>query len=89
MRNNGKQHTSNEGVTTSDAKNLQAELFSICHEAISQARAEEKISPALISSIHKVVVDSGVRVGIGAAGTDHPLWNLVDQIEDFNFIGTD
>lgn len=89
MRNNGKRQSDNEGITTNDAKNLQAELFNICHEAISQARAEEKISPALISAVHKVVVDSGVRVGASTADMDHPLWKVVDQLEDFNFIGTD
>ena len=86
MRSNGKRQSDNKGITTNDAKNLQAELFNICHEAISQARAEEKISPALISSIHKVVVDSGVRVGTSAADKDHPLWSITEQLEDLDFI---
>ncbi len=76
----------NEGVTSVDAKHLQAELFNICNEAISQARAEQKISPSLITAVHKVVVDSGVRVGASAGDGSHPLWNLVDQLEDFSFI---
>jgi len=88
MRNNGKQHHDNEGVTSSDAKNLQAELFTICHEAINQARAAENISPALISSIHKVVADSGVRVSASASDSNHPLWNLAEQLEDISFIDT-
>jgi hypothetical protein len=86
MRNTGKRHSDNQGITTNDAKHLQAELFNICHEAIQQSRQEEKISPALISAVHKVVIDSGVRVGASAADMDHPLWKVVDQLEDFSFI---
>ena len=46
----------------------------------------DDLSPALISSIHKVVESSGVQVGASAADADHPLWNLVDQLEEVNFI---
>ena len=76
----------NEGVTTSDAKNLQAELYSICAEAIGQARAQGNITPSLITSIHKVVQDAGVQVGSSVADHDHPLWRVVDQLEDFSFL---
>ena len=84
--NRKKRLVDNEGVTTRDAKNLQAELFTICHQAIQQAREEEKITPALISSIHKVVSDSGVQVGAAAADMDHPIWKVVDELEDLNFL---
>ena len=89
-RNNARPSRSeNQGVTTSDAKHLQAELYNLCHQAMSDAKAEGKIQASLITAVNNVIKDAGVTVSSSSLDNDHPLWKLVENTEDLQFTDFD
>lgn len=72
----------NDQVTGADGRHLQKTLFNAANQALVKAMETDEVTPALLSSIHKIVSDIGVVLSSLDEQANSHLWSRVDSLKD-------
>jgi len=74
----------NKQLPVEVAEALQRQLYNAANQALQKAMAADDISPALLSSIQKILSEAGVVPSVAEA--DSPLWKLSETLESVGFL---
>ena len=77
----------NSKLGIEQAEALQATLYSAANKALVKAIDDDTITPALLTSIHKMLSDAGVQPSTGEE--QHPLWSLTERLESLSYLDDD
>ena len=77
--------TGSDLVTNADGKFLQRQLFNAANMALNDAMADRKVTPALLSSIHRICMDNGVVAGDAGQDALEALAAVLDEADEFDF----
>ena len=65
------------------AEALQATLYNAANQALLKAIDEDSVTPALLSSIHKMLADAGVQP---AMKEESALWSLAGSLDSLSYL---
>lgn len=80
---NSKQHT-NSKLGIEQAEALQATLYSAANQALLKAMQADEITPALLTSINKMLSDANIQPS--SVDKTHPLWSLADSMDSLSYL---
>ncbi len=69
------------------AEALQASLYNAANLALNKAMESGEVTPALLTSINKMLSDAGVQPA--SHDKKHPLWSLADSMETLSYLDND
>ena len=73
----------NSRLKMETAEALQASLYNAANQALKKAIDEDNVTPALLSSIHKMLADAGVQPSMRE---ESPLWSLAESLESLSYL---